>query len=141
MKIVVDASVVVKWVVDEPESKEAAELLEEELLSPSLWVAEAANALWKLVYRRELTSTQAAQRFAALLIAPVATTPLEADVPKALELSSELRHPVYDCTYLAAALREDALLVTSDHRFHATLAKDRRFAPLVRLLTSTNDSP
>lgn len=135
MKIVVDASVALKWVIDEPDSQAAADLLDKELLSPSLWIVESANALWRRVHRNELTAAEAAERFAALLIAPVTTTPLEADATKALALSHELQHPVYDCTYLAATLRAEAVLVTADRRFHAAVMKDRRFTQSVRLLT------
>jgi predicted nucleic acid-binding protein len=36
-----------------------------------------------------------------------------------------LRHPVYDCFYLALAEREDATLVTADRRLIGRLAGSR----------------
>ena len=47
MRVVVDASVALKWVFDEPESEAAVALRDEELVAPALWLAEAANALWR----------------------------------------------------------------------------------------------
>src|SRR5256885_7349326 len=49
MRIVVDASVAVKWVLNEPRTDAALALCEEELVAPALWLAEAANALWRHV--------------------------------------------------------------------------------------------
>lgn len=44
MSIVVDASVAVKWVLNEPCTEAALALRNEELIAPALWLAEAANA-------------------------------------------------------------------------------------------------
>ena len=35
----------------------------------------------------------------------------------ALEMAIELRHPIYDCFYLALAQRQRCALVTADRRF------------------------
>ena len=47
---VVDASVAIKWLVDEPLSERAAKLLKDDLplAAPELIYAEAANALWAI---------------------------------------------------------------------------------------------
>ena len=43
----------------------------------------------------------------------------------ALALAADLRHPVYDCLYLALALRERTCVVTADKSFHrAALAAE-----------------
>ena len=47
MRIVVDASIVLKWVLEDPGSDVAEELLEKDLAAPSLWLLRAANALWR----------------------------------------------------------------------------------------------
>ena len=56
MSIVIDASVAVKWVLDEPRSDAALALRNEQLAAPALWLAEAANALWRHVRVGELTA-------------------------------------------------------------------------------------
>ena len=134
MKQVVDASVALKWVLDEP-GKEAADiLLDGDLLAPSLWLIEAANALWKRSQRGELRAGEAAAMLAELRNAPVTTVPIETDVAAALDIAARLGHPVYDCLYLALALREGAEVVTADRRFVAAAAKDPELAGRVRLL-------
>ena len=59
MRIVVDASVAWKWVLHEPRTEAALALKEEELIAPALWLAEAANALWRHVRLGELDRKQA----------------------------------------------------------------------------------
>jgi predicted nucleic acid-binding protein len=44
---------------------------------------------------------------------------------RAFEIAAELRHPVYDCFYLALAEREEASLVTADRRLIGRLAGSR----------------
>jgi len=44
-------------------------------------------------------------------------TPAEPDPALALTLARELRHPVYDCFYLALAIERDLSVVTADARF------------------------
>ena len=105
MTIVIDASVALKWVFDEPGTEAALALREEQLIAPSLWLAEAANALWHHVRLGEISSEEALARLTVLASAPVASLAFEALVEPALELATELPHPVYDCLYLAPALR------------------------------------
>lgn len=119
MTIVIDASVAVKWVLNEPRAAAAAALLAEELTAPEHWLAEAANALWRHVRLNELSAEEALLRIKELHSAPVAAVPIEADVVRALALGIELRHPVYDCLYLALAERQDTYVVTDDRRFFA----------------------
>lgn len=127
--LVVDASVALKWIVDEPGSDKAVLLQGEALVAPDLWLIETANALWSRVRRNLLSAADAVALFGGLSHAPVRTTPSELDVASALQLAAELNHPVYDCLYLAAALREDAVVVTDDLRFlkavEGTLLADR----------------
>jgi predicted nucleic acid-binding protein len=84
------------------------------LAAPDLILPECANILWKKVKRGELTTAEA--RFAARLIEGSnlklrEMTPLFA---ASIELSVELDHPAYDCTYLVLALKENISFVTAD---------------------------
>ncbi|HXU98933.1 MAG TPA: type II toxin-antitoxin system VapC family toxin, partial [Caulobacteraceae bacterium] len=117
MSVVIDASVALKWVLDEPGREAADALLEEELIAPSLWLLEAANALWRRAGRGEITAEGAKERLTELYNAPVTTTPIENDLPAAMNLALALGHPVYDCLYLALAIRENTHVVTADVRF------------------------
>ena len=134
MTVVVDASVALKWVLDEPGSDFAMALRTEELAAPAFWLVECANALWTWTVRGSLDSEEALIRFAELSSAPVSLSPPEADIQEALRLAMELGHPVYDCMYLACALRLDAYVVTDDRRFLAAAARRADFKDRVRKL-------
>ena len=136
MRIVVDASIAVKWVVDEPRTEAALALRDEQLIAPALWLAEAANTLWRHVRLGEMTSDEAFARMAELGNAPVASFAIEPHVARALEIAVQINHPVYDCFYLALALHEGITLVTDDRRFAAAAASRPELAVRVRRLGS-----
>ncbi len=107
---------------------------EEELIAPALWLAEAANALWRGVRIGQLTPDQASTRLSELLNAPVASIAIEPYLNHALTLATDIGHPVYDCLYLALALQRDTQVITADRRFVAAAARPE-LAGRVRLLT------
>lgn len=135
MSLVIDASVAIKWVLDEPRSDAALALRGEQLAAPALWLAEAANALWRHVRIGELTGEQAFARMSELEKAPVASLPIEPHVAAALELATRSNHPVYDCIYLAVAIHQGVQVVTDDRRFAAAAAR-LALGDRVRLLGS-----
>jgi predicted nucleic acid-binding protein len=128
--LVVDASVGLKWVIDEPGSDAAAALVAgRALVTSALFWAEAANALASKERRVELGRAELDDAWRDLSQAPLETAPLDPPgAMAALALAAELRHPVYDCCYLALALARGTAVVTADRRFrrlvepHATLA-------------------
>lgn len=134
MSVVVDASVALKWVLPESGQVAAEALLDEDLIAPSLWLVEAANALWKRAARGELSVEQAQERLSELFNAPVTTIPIEEDLMVASKLAHRLGHPVYDCLYLALALREGTHVVTADRRFWTMAQTAADLAPAVRML-------
>ena len=134
MSVVVDASVALKWVLDEPGKEDADALLDEELIAPALWLLEAANALWRRARRGEISGAEAKERLAELYNAPVTTSAIEDDLPAAADLAHALGQPVYDCLYLAVAIRENTHVVTADSRFHAAVERSPALKGAVRLL-------
>jgi len=133
--IVIDASVAVKWVLSETGSDAADALLDQDLMAPVLWLAEAANVLWRKARTGDITGGQATARLSELLKAPVASIPIEPHLEPALTLALEIGHPVYDCIYLALALHHQTHVVTADRRF-AAAASAPPLAGAVRLLTT-----
>lgn len=133
---VVDASVALKWVLNEEGSEQAAALLDgRRLHAPALLRIEAANALWVVTRRGGLTQDDAADALALIRRAPFAPLPDTLDpVPRAFDLAQLLDHPVYDCVYLALALALECPVVTADSRFVHTAAKVTETAPFVRAL-------
>lgn len=133
MTLVVDASVALKWVVDEPGSEAAHALAGQTMIAPPLMRVECANALWRKEDRGEIARGEATPRLALLLRAHVAFDEHATDLPVALTLAAELRHPVYDCLYLALAIRRDATLITADGPF-SRVAQRSAHAARVQLL-------
>lgn len=134
MTLVVDASVALKWVLAEPGQDAADALLDEDLIAPSLWLLEAANALWRRSLRGELSAGEAEERLSELFNAPVTSIPIEDDLSRAAALAQRLGHPVYDCLYLALAVREQTQVVTADRRFWTIAQAAPDLAGRVRLL-------
>jgi len=132
--MVVDASVAVKWVVPEVGSEAATDLLGRELRAPTLWLAEAANALRKKSRRGEISESEARLRAQDLADAPIEPIALPILLPSAMRLADELNHSIYDCFYLAAALLGGTTLVTADRRFAAKVAEHPHLAARVELL-------
>ena len=59
---------------------------------------------------------------------------VEADHETALKLAIELDHTIYDCLYLALALRLETRVITADRKFHAAIHRSKRFGGIVNLL-------
>jgi predicted nucleic acid-binding protein len=122
---VVDASVAVKWLVSEAFSEEAASLLASRttLIAPELLFAEAANALWALCRRGDITREDLAEAVEVLRASPVVPHPMRQLAASATRLAIDLGHPAYDCFYLALAVQEQYPVITADRRFHDIVRK------------------
>jgi len=128
LSIVADASLAVKWVVAEDDSPKARLVGEgRTLLAPELMLVECANILWKHQRRgevaSELASELASAAFVALQNGPFVWTRDAKLVDDARRLASDLNHPVYDCLYIALALRNGVPVVTADRRLAALAQK------------------
>jgi predicted nucleic acid-binding protein len=133
MSIVIDASVALKWVLDEAGTEAALALLADELIAPELWITEAANALWRHVRLGEASDAEALARIDELANAPVASVSTAQYIRRALQMALEIRHPVYDCLYLALAENQNTYVVTDDRRLFIAAAT-AGFPDRVRLL-------
>lgn len=115
MTIVVDASVVTKWVLNEDGSDRANALRNEDgLIAPSLVASEVGNALWKAVGRGDMVQADAIAALRSVLRPFSLLVPNEDLSVRALEFAIDLNHPIYDCFYLALAEREGVTLVSAD---------------------------
>ena len=134
--LVVDASIAVKWVVEEEGTAEALRLLERsKLIAPELLVAECANILWKKVRRDELSNEEALLAARLLQSAEIELTPTRLLLEPATRIAIELDHPAYDCIYLALAAERDCPFVTADERLLRKLDEGRRRIPRVRAMS------
>ena len=80
-----------------------------------------ANALWKKALRRELTLAEASAAVARLSAGAIEFLPTLPLLVPALAMAHRLKHPVYDCVYLALAESEDGMVVTADRRLLAAV--------------------
>jgi predicted nucleic acid-binding protein len=125
--LVIDASIAVKWVVEEEGTAEAMALRHKsKLIAPDLLVAECANILWKKVQRTELNSEEAQLAARLLQGADIELLPMRPLLDITTTLAIALDHPAYDCVYLALAIEKDCQLVTADERLLRKLARSRR---------------
>ena len=134
MTIVVDASVALRWCFQLNGSDRAEELLrsDDRLIAPDLVIAEITNAAWKFViFDRMTAAARSAVREVVKAFEELVPTSVLKD--RALAIAIELRHPAYDCFYLALAERSTSLLVTADERLIRRCA-DTPFAKLVQSL-------
>ena len=134
--LIIDASVALKWLVEEEGSDGATALQEDDLAAPSLLRIEVANVLRTLAVRGMVTPEDALRRLALLQATPLRIVDLDDALEgRALEMALDLSHPVYDCIYLALAERMERRLVTADGRFVRALA-GTAFEPLALPLTT-----
>lgn len=117
--LVVDASVAIKWVIDEPGTAEALALRRYRLSAPDLLIPECANILWKKVRRKELIQAEALLAARLLARADVDLVPMRRLLEAATKLAMALDHPAYDCVYLSLAQSSGCALVTADERLCA----------------------
>jgi len=121
MRVVVDASVVVKWVLPDSEREaptdEALALLQAiraghvEPIQPPHWLAEVAAVLARL--RPEIAASTL--DFLDAIELPIAAD--SAIYRRAIRLATELGHHLFDTLYHAVALERDAVLVTADAQY------------------------
>ena len=140
MRLVVDASVAVKWLVAEEDSDIARELAasDQELHAPRLMASELANALWRKARLGEIDRSDVGAMLAAVPDMPVRWGADETVSADAARLALALDRPVYDCIYLALAHRVGAVLVTADRRFANALAQTEHGETVATLAKQAN---
>ncbi|MCX7960825.1 MAG: type II toxin-antitoxin system VapC family toxin [Burkholderiales bacterium] len=132
MKLVIDASVAVKWILPEPAREANAERALDVLralgrgdaaaIQPPHWLAEVVAVLARL---RPAAAAKAVDLLDAMEF-PVAAD--AAVYKRASDLAARLGQHVFDTLYHAVALEHDATLVTADARYL------RKAAPLGRIV-------
>jgi len=120
---VVDASAAVKWFLPEIGSEAAAELLENsvQLYAPDLIRIEVTAAITRKMRLGQI-APEIAERLCLLWLQSLEEKAVflldsaELLIP-AMKLALEIRHPLQDCLYLAAAREMKAPLITADKTF------------------------
>ncbi len=127
MSFVLDASVVLAWLLPDERSDDATQLIEravaERPRAPSLLMPEVGNALLQAERRGRIRRATRLDLLDAFMTLPVALEPLGAEsMLRAGELAGKHRLTLYDASYLELALSRDCALAS----FDAALVKAAR---------------
>jgi predicted nucleic acid-binding protein len=122
-RIVVDASIVLAWGFDDESSETAEKLLDlasagAELVVPSIWPFEVANAVLVAERRKRISTAQAKVflgRVSRYLVS-VEETGIFRAFGEILALAGQHSLTVYDAAYLELALRENLPFATLDNQ-------------------------
>jgi predicted nucleic acid-binding protein len=123
--IVVDTSIVLKWVLDEPDSATALALLTRwvnegtVIQAPALLTYEVANALYQRVRKGEITAEKARQALEDVLLPELELNFLEYTELSKRAITLALQHSLpatYDAHYLALAEYKQCEYWTADTR-------------------------
>jgi predicted nucleic acid-binding protein len=117
---VLDASVVIKWFIGEIDSSKARGLFEQLrdqniiAAAPDILLYELANILLR---KRGMSAAEVRTAVRLLLETDIDIVPLEPPlVFEAIDLAETTGASMYDASYLALAVRENATLVTADEK-------------------------
>jgi predicted nucleic acid-binding protein len=125
-RFVLDASVVVGWLLGEPEVEEARGILrllsEREAVVPANWSLEVCNAVRKAVRTARITAAMQVQFQQALLSLPIEidAASIDRDWTAVLPLALQSELSTCDAAYIELALREALPLATLDRQLQET---------------------
>ena len=115
---VVDASVVIKWHVDEVDA-EAAEAVRRSAASvavPELLFAETSSSVWKLVRRGLLSADEGEKIIESIVAGPFVVYSNRLLAKDALRIAIARDITPYDASYIALAISTRAEYVTADRK-------------------------
>jgi predicted nucleic acid-binding protein len=130
-RFVIDASVAVKWLPlfgNEPFVSQAKRILDRRsageitVVVPDLFWAEVASVLWKAARRGTCDPDEAWVALATLQEQELPTVPSLILANPGLRIGLNYGRSVYDCVYVALAVRSNAELITADEKLANALA-------------------
>lgn len=122
--MIVDASVVVKWQLDDEDAVDQALAIRDdylvhghfELVAPFLLVFELTNAMVSATRHRRVSQAHAEEGLGHLLAAGVRL--ISVDAARVFSLAMQWKVSAYDGAYLGLAEKLDSEVWTGDRRFH-----------------------
>ena len=140
MRLILDASIAIKFYVPEASSERALEWLTREVdfAVPDIFLVEVSQALLRHCRERRMTREDldiAVRDLDHVVDVPFGSGDL---IIRALAIAHDLDHRLHDCMYLALADRMDCALLTADERL---VRKVRERAPDLRILSLGDPHP
>lgn len=114
--LIVDASVAVKWFVEEDHSDAALSMLNEphQLHAPDFLLLEVDNVLWNWVRRKSISLSESDEIRQGLRSFPIQTHAFTQLLDSAYAIANETGATVYDSLYIALAILLKGTVVTAD---------------------------
>ena len=136
MTLIVDASVALKWFLDEEGRDEADALLGgEPLTAPDFLLLECGNTFAVKARRGQLDAAATRDYLVTLRHElGVRFRPSEPYMVTAHALALDLQRSAYDCLYLAMAIANGDQVVTADEKFERAVRASKTHAPFIRRL-------
>jgi predicted nucleic acid-binding protein len=122
VNLVVDSSVVIKFLAVEPYSTEAGRILADykvgklSLIAPDLIDAEVGNIIWKKHVHQGLDAADAQLLLDTYRTLTIQRTPARTLLSAAYQLAVVHRRTVYDMLYVALSISESCQFVTADEK-------------------------
>lgn len=137
--VVADASVALKWTVNEPFTTQAEALLVDaseqgrHIVGPSILRAEVANALYQRLRRGDVTYDKTVDALATFLAIPIRIVTPPNLYSEALDLARRYNlRATYDALYLATARAIEGEFWTADERLIEALPRSIRWVHHIR---------
>jgi predicted nucleic acid-binding protein len=128
--VVVDSSVVAKWILPEADSAQAQRVLLSivgqgyRLFAVDLVYAEVASAVWKRLRQKSITPAEADGFLEALLRAPVEVVPTADLLKLAFSIAARHDRSIYDALFVALTEQLAVNGVTADEPLHNAVKAD-----------------
>lgn len=128
--VVVDSSVVAKWVVSEPDSPQAHRAASDvqssggQLIVLDLACVEVVNVIWKNYRQKRITHAKAKESLDDLRRSPLHVEPATRLLDEALEIAVKYDRAVYDALFVALARDLKLQGVTADEPLYNVIHGD-----------------
>ena len=120
--IVIDASCVLSFLLNQKESKNVVSIVgENQLVAPSCLPFEIGNAISKLIKRKLISVYEGVSVFHEFARIPIRL--IEPDIPNSIVIAGESESYAYDCYYLNIASQMVLPLFTYDDKMKETAEK------------------
>ena len=128
--LVVDSSVVVKWILPEPDSADAVQVRDDvisaggRLIVLDLVLPEVSNAIWKNHRQKKIAISAAQQALGDLQGLPIQIEPAIRLLDKAFDIAVKYDRAVYDALFVALTQDLGVKGVTADEPLYNTTHAD-----------------